>query len=173
MIRRRLTGDGGVRLFQIDNEPMNNGFTAERYAEVVNVYGARLREIAPEARIVACGKKRSNDMDWSEKVIDLAGKNFDILGVHNYEYEPAKLRERAPENPQLPREAAGLHSRLGAAADPACGAGVEPVADVRLAGRAARGGQSHVLYEELGPELTMTCPPCSCATRRMIRLGHR
>ena len=27
-------------------------------------------------------------MAWSQKVIDLAGKNFDILGVHNYEYEP-------------------------------------------------------------------------------------
>lgn len=27
-------------------------------------------------------------MDWSEKVIDIAGANFDILGCHNYEYEP-------------------------------------------------------------------------------------
>ena len=100
----------GVRLFQIDNEPMNNGFTAERYAEVVNVYGARLREIAPEARIVACGQKRSNDMDWSEKVIDLAGKNFDILGVHNYEYEPAELRDRAAAHPRLPRRSCGTTS---------------------------------------------------------------
>ena len=37
---------------------------------------------------MACGQKRSNDMVWSQKVIDLAGKNFDILGCHNYEYEP-------------------------------------------------------------------------------------
>src|SRR5919199_511941 len=78
----------GVRYFQIDNEPMNNGFTPDRYAEIVNVYGSRLRAIAPNARIVACGQKRSNDMRWSEKVIDLAGTHFDILGVHNYEYEP-------------------------------------------------------------------------------------
>ena len=42
---------------------------------------------APDAVIVACGQKRSNDMAWSEKVIDLAGGNFDVLGVHNYEYE--------------------------------------------------------------------------------------
>ena len=76
-----------VRYFQIDNEPMNNGFTPERYAAIVNLYGSRLRHIAPDAVIVACGQKRSNDMDWSEKVIDLAGENFDILGVHNYEYE--------------------------------------------------------------------------------------
>lgn len=73
-----------VRYFQIDNEPMNNGFTAERYAEVVNVYGRQLRHIAPRATIVACGQKRSNDMGWSQTVIDLAGDNFDVLGVHNY-----------------------------------------------------------------------------------------
>ena len=66
----------GVKLFQIDNEPMNNGFTPEAYAEIVNVYGSRLRAIAPHARIVACGQKRSNDMDWSEKVIDLAGREL-------------------------------------------------------------------------------------------------
>jgi len=76
-----------VRYFQIDNEPMNNGFTPERYAAIVNLYGSRLRQIAPDAVIIACGQKRSNDMAWSEKVIDLAGSNFDVLGVHNYEYE--------------------------------------------------------------------------------------
>ena len=62
---------------------MNNGFTPEKYSEIVNTYGSRLRAMAPEARIVACGQKRSNDMVWSQKVVDLAGKNFDVLGVHN------------------------------------------------------------------------------------------
>ncbi|HEX4566821.1 MAG TPA: hypothetical protein VH138_09325, partial [Vicinamibacterales bacterium] len=76
-----------VRYFQIDNEPMNNGFTPERYAAIVNLYGSRLRHIAPDAVVIACGQKRSNDMPWSEKVIDLAGSNFDVLGVHNYEYD--------------------------------------------------------------------------------------
>src|SRR5205807_8475579 len=41
----------GVKFFQIDNEPMNNGFTPEKYAEIVNVYGSQLRAIAPNARI--------------------------------------------------------------------------------------------------------------------------
>ena len=27
-------------------------------------------------------------MAWSQRVVDIAGGNFDILGVHNYEYEP-------------------------------------------------------------------------------------
>ena len=35
---------------------MNNGFTPERYAAIVNLYGSRLRAIAPNARIVACGR---------------------------------------------------------------------------------------------------------------------
>lgn len=146
-----------VRYFQIDNEPMNNGFTPEKYAEVVNVYGSRLRAIAPGAKIVACGQKRSNDMGWSQKVIDLAGKNFDILGVHNYEYEPenfetglrrirdylTKLRDyiRASAHPQI--EIAVLEWNLSRTYD-------------WRAGLHAAG--SLILYEELSPGLTMSCP---------------
>lgn len=147
----------GVTLFQIDNEPMNNGFTPEAYAEIVNVYGSRLRQIAPHARIVACGQKRSNDMDWSEKVIDLAGENFDILGCHNYEYEPAnfetglrrirdylvKLRDyiRASKHPRI--EVGVLEWSLQHTYDWRAG--------LHTAG-------SLMLYEELSPGLTMTCP---------------
>jgi len=77
-----------VPYFQIDNEPMNHGLKAEEYAAIVNLYGKRLRDIAPQSKIVACGQKRSNDVNWSQRLIDLAGGNFDILGCHNYEYEP-------------------------------------------------------------------------------------
>jgi alpha-L-arabinofuranosidase len=146
-----------VKLFQIDNEPMNNGFTPEKYAEIVNVYGSRLRKIAPQAKIVACGQKRSSDMDWSEKVIDLAGENFDILGCHNYEYEPenfetgirrirdylVKLREyvRSSKHPRI--EIGVLEWSL------------QHTYDWR-AGLHAAG--SLMMYEEMSPELTMTCP---------------
>ncbi len=146
-----------VKLFQIDNEPMNNGFTAEAYAEIVNLYGSQIRKIAPDARIVACGQKRSSDMDWSEKVIDLAGGNFDILGCHNYEYEPenfetglprlrnylTKLRDyvRVSQHPDI--ELAVLEWSL------------QHTYDWR-AGLHAAG--SLMLYEELSPALTMTCP---------------
>jgi alpha-N-arabinofuranosidase len=146
-----------VRYFQIDNEPMNNGFTPESYAGIVNLYGSRLRAIVPNARIVACGQKRSSDMDWSEKVIDIAGDNFDILGCHNYEYEPdnfasgidrirgylSKLRDyiRASEHPKI--EVAVLEWSL------------QHTYDWR-AGLHAAG--SLIMYEELSPGLTMTCP---------------
>jgi alpha-N-arabinofuranosidase len=77
-----------VPYIQIDNEPMNHGLKPDDYIAIVNSYGKRLREIAPRSKIVACGQKRSNDMNWSQKLIDLAGDHFDILGCHNYEYEP-------------------------------------------------------------------------------------
>ena len=146
-----------VRYFQIDNEPMNNGFTTESYAAIVNLYGSHLRAIAPNARIVACGQKRSSDMDWSEKVIDIAGENFDILGCHNYEYEPdnfasgiarirgylTKLRDyiRSSKHPDI--EVAVLEWSL------------QHTYDWR-AGLHAAG--SLIMYEELSPGLTMTCP---------------
>jgi len=76
-----------IPYFQIDNEPMNNKFTSDQYAEIVNTYGPVLRKIAPASKIIACGQKRSNDLNWSQKIIDIAGDNFDILGCHNYEYE--------------------------------------------------------------------------------------
>jgi alpha-N-arabinofuranosidase len=136
---------------------MNNGFSAEQYAGIVNVYGARLREIAPQAQIVACGQKLSNDMDWSEKVIDLAGKNFDILGVHNYEYEPASYESGVR---RIRDYLVKLRDYIRGSASPRIRIGVlewnlSRTYDWR-AGLHAAG--SLMMYEELGPELTMTCP---------------
>ena len=81
-----------IPYFQIDNEPMNHKLTPDQYAEIVNAYGSRLRKIAPDSKIIACGQKRSNDLNWSQKIIDIAGDNFDILGCHNYEYEPENFQ---------------------------------------------------------------------------------
>ena len=107
--------------------------------------------------IVACGQKRSNDMAWSEKVIDLAGENFDVLGVHNYEYESdlfesgvrrirdylVKLRDyvRASAHPGI--RLAVLEWNLSRTYD-------------WRAGLHAAG--SLIMYESLTPELTMTAP---------------
>jgi alpha-L-arabinofuranosidase len=147
----------GVRYFQIDNEPMNNGFTAETYSEIVNVYGSRLRAIAPQARIVACGQKRSNDLVWSQKVIDLAGKNFDILGCHNYEYEPEnfetglrRIRDYLSQLRDYVHGSAYPHIEIGVLEW-----NLARTYDWR-AGLHAAG--MLILYEELSPGLTMTCP---------------
>ncbi len=147
----------GVRFFQIDNEPMNNGFTPKSYAEIVNVYGPRIRAIAPEATIVACGQKRSNDMEWSETVIDLAGQNFDVLGCHQYEYEPDNFETGLR---RLRDYLVKLESYVRASKSPKIQIGVlewslQHTYDWR-AGLHAAG--SLMLFEELSPGLTMTCP---------------
>jgi alpha-N-arabinofuranosidase len=147
----------GVRYFQIDNEPMNLGLTPEKYSEIVNLYGSRLRAIAPEARIVACGQKRSNDMVWSQKVIDLAGKNFDVLGCHNYEYEPENFESGLR---RIRDYLLKLRDYVRASAHPKIEIGVlewnlSRTYDWR-AGLHAAG--TLILYEQLSPGLTMTCP---------------
>ena len=147
----------GVRYFQIDNEPMNNGFTPEKYAELVNVYGSRVRAIVPNARIVACGQKRSGDMAWSQKVIDLAGANFDILGVHNYEYEPDHFETGLR---RIRDYLVKLRDYIHGSAHPAIEIGVlewnlSRTYDWR-AGLHAAG--SLMLYEQLSPDLKMSCP---------------
>jgi len=146
-----------VEYFQIDNESMNHKLTADQYAAIVNVYGSRLREIAPHARIIACGQKRSNDMNWSEKIINIAGKNFDILGCHNYEYENENFQTGLQRiNDYLVK----LRDYIHASAHP----------DIKLAvlewglcrsydwraGLHAAGNL--IMYEKLSPELEMSCP---------------
>jgi alpha-N-arabinofuranosidase len=146
-----------VNYFQIDNEPMNFNLTPERYAEIVNAYGSQLRKLAPRAKIVACGQKRSNDLEWSEKLVDMAGDHFDILGCHNYEYENdhfetglrriedylVKLREyiRASRHPEI--KMAVLEWSLCRTYD-------------WRAGLHAAGAL--ILYEKLSPDLSMACP---------------
>jgi alpha-N-arabinofuranosidase len=146
-----------VKYFQIDNEPMNNNFSPEQYAGIVNIYGSALREIAPEAKIVACGQKRSNDLNWSQKVIDIAGDNFDILGCHNYEYENenfqtglvrienylVKLRDFIRNSKYPDIKLAVLEWGLCRTYDWRAG--------LHTAG-------SLIMYEKLGDELSMACP---------------
>ncbi len=146
-----------VPYIQIDNEPMNHGLSPDQYAEIVNIYGSKIREIAPEVKIVACGQKRSNDMNWSEKIIDIAGDNFDILGCHNYEYEPdkystgvrrieeylTKLRNYILKSSHPDIKIAVLEWNLSRTYD-------------WRAGMHAAG--SLISYEKLSPELEFSCP---------------
>lgn len=123
----------------------------------MNVYGRRLRALVPRARIVACGQKRSNEMIWSEKVIDLAGENFDILGCHNYEYEPENFESGLRRiRDYLTKLCEYVHSSKHPGIEIAVlECSLQHTYDWR-AGLHAAG--SLVLYEELSPSLAMTCP---------------
>jgi alpha-L-arabinofuranosidase len=146
-----------VPYIQIDNEPMNHGISPELYAEIVNVYGSLIREIAPGVKIVACGQKRSNDLNWSQKIIDIAGDNFDILGCHNYEYESDKYKTGVK---RIEEYIVNLRSYISKSKHP----------DIKIAilewnlsrtydwraGLHAAG--SLISYEKLSPELELSCP---------------
>lgn len=76
-----------VVYFQYDNEPMNYGLSADQYAETINYWGPHVRKSVPNAKLFACGQKRSYDIEYSKTVIDKAGKYFDYIAVHNYVYD--------------------------------------------------------------------------------------
>lgn len=146
-----------VPYIQIDNEPMNHKLGPDAYAAIVNLYGHRLREIAPQVKIVACGQKRSNDLNWSQKLIDLAGDNFDLLGCHNYEYEPENYASGV-------RRIEDYLEKLGdyvrTSAHPAIRVAVLEWGLCRTydwrAGLHAAG--SLLSYEKLSPMLELSCP---------------
>lgn len=146
-----------VPYFQIDNEPMNHGLTPEAYAAIVNTYGRRLREIAPAVKIVACGQKRSNDLNWSQKLIELAGGNFDILGCHNYEYEPdnfasgiRRIEDYLEQLGGYVRGSAHPQIRVAVLEWGLCGT-FDWRAGLHTAGML-------ISYEKLSPMVDMTCP---------------
>lgn len=146
-----------VPYIQIDNEPMNHGLSPDQYAEIVNVYGSRIREITPDVKIVACGQKRSNDLNWSEKIIDIAGENFDILGCHNYEYESDKFKTGVR---RIEEYLVKLRDYILKSDHPDIKIGVlewnlSRTYDWR-AGLHAAG--SLISYEKLSPELEFSCP---------------
>jgi alpha-L-arabinofuranosidase len=146
-----------IPYIQIDNEPMNHGLTPVQYAAIVNAYGSRLRQIAPQSRIVACGQKRSNDMIWSQTIIDLAGNNFDILGCHNYEYENENFQSGVQ---RINNYLVDIRDYIQASGHP----------DIKLAilewnlcrtydwraGLHTAGNL--IMYEKLSPQLEMSCP---------------
>ena len=146
-----------IPYIQIDNEPMNNNQTPDQYAEIVNVYGSRLRKIAPHAKIVACGQKRSVDLNWSQKLIDIAGDNFDILGCHNYEYEPENFQSglQRISDYLVKLEHFIQHSRHTAIKIAILEWSLCRSFDWR-AGLHTAG--SLIAYERLSPSIEMTCP---------------
>jgi len=146
-----------IPYIQVDNEPMNNNQNAEQYAAIVNAFGKELRKIAPHSKIVACGQKRSNDLNWSQKVIDIAGDNFDILGCHNYEYEPENYQWGIQ---RISDYLVKLDHFIHNSSHPSIKIAVLEWSSCRTydwsAGLHAAG--SLIAYERLSPAIDMTCP---------------
>ena len=146
-----------VKYFQIENEPMNNGFTPETYSNTVNIYGSEIRKISRDIIIIACGQKRSNDLDWSQKVIDIAGNNFDVLGCHNYEYENENFQTGLF---RIEGYLIKLRDYIRNSKHPAIKIGVLEWGLCRTYDWKAGLHTAGILmmYEKLGKELSMSCP---------------
>jgi alpha-N-arabinofuranosidase len=96
-------------------------------------------------------------VNWSQKLIDLAGDNFDILGCHNYEYEPEnfatgvrRIEDYLEKVTDYIRGSAHPNIKLGVLEWGLC-----RTYDWR-AGLHAAG--SLMSYEKLSPLLDMSCP---------------
>jgi alpha-N-arabinofuranosidase len=96
-------------------------------------------------------------MNWSEKLIDIAGDNFDILGCHNYEYEPENYATGVRRIEDYLEKLADYVSR---SAHPNIEIAVLEWGSCRTydwrAGLHAAG--SLMSYEKLSPQLSMSCP---------------
>jgi len=71
-----------VKFWEIDNETWRMG--AEEYAEVVRTFAPALKAIDPSITIAACGSGGFN-LDWNQRVLNGAAKDFDLLSIHHYE----------------------------------------------------------------------------------------
>lgn len=91
---RGLGGD--TKFIEIENEPdltfpnlYGKGieYGAEKYAEQVNRLAPEIKKINPAAKLMASGVSGvdfNTNFPFTEKVLELAGKNIDILAVHPY-----------------------------------------------------------------------------------------
>src|SRR5205085_11507594 len=98
-----------------------------------------------------------NNMICRQTIIDVAWNNFDSRGVHNYEYEPQEFETGLR---RIGNYLSKLRDYIRASAHPRIESGVlewnlSRTYDWR-AGLHAAGNL--ILYEELSPALTMSCP---------------
>ena len=88
-----------VKYFYLDNETYHTGnlhnkdlnrlgdeWTAESYAEQINIYAAAIRNLIPDAKLIPnWDRSLRKDLDNSMRtIIENAGSNFDYLDIHWY-----------------------------------------------------------------------------------------
>lgn len=75
-----------VKYYYLDNEPYqpdaNFTFTAEQYGDMVNRYVPRMKEVDPSIKIIV--NTHPNMDRYTKTLLQVAGKNFDMMDVHMY-----------------------------------------------------------------------------------------
>lgn len=163
-----------VPYFQIDNEPMNFGMGGTAYAKLINRWSPSIRAAAPKSQIIACGQKRDPDLAFSKQVIDGAGANFEILGVHNYEYTESayftgvrRIGNYLRDLRDFIHQSAHPHIKIGVLE---WGMSVGKSSMDWRSGIHAAG--SLMLYESMSEDITMTCPAVFMRQKGYVRWGY-
>lgn len=82
-----------VKYWCVGNEmwnPVDGGFTAEKYAKLYLDFAKAMRSVDPEIKLILCGFTDPANR-WNKKVLEIAGKDTDYLSIHSY--GPSKLTE--------------------------------------------------------------------------------
>jgi len=74
-----------VKYLYLDNENHHKKWTAEEYATQINYYAPSLKELAPDAKLIAnwTAALRTNKSSFST-LLNIAGDNFDYIDIHYY-----------------------------------------------------------------------------------------
>ncbi len=86
LVKHCMAKGAKVKYYYLDNEPYqrdaNFTFTAEQYADMVNRYVPRMKEVDPSIKIIV-NTHPNTDM-YTKTLLQKAGKNIDLVDVHMY-----------------------------------------------------------------------------------------
>ena len=101
-----------VKYYYLDNEPyiknISYKFTAKSYAEQVNIYADAMRKIDPSIKIIA--NTHPNNFDYTDTLLQVAGRNIDLYDVHYYWYHGRATFENWISQPVMKRPPVGVLS---------------------------------------------------------------
>lgn len=101
-----------VKYYYLDNEPyvknISYKFTAKSYAEQVNIYADAMRKVDPSIKIIA--NTHPNNFDYTDTLLQIAGRNIDLYDVHYYWYHGRATFENWVSQPVMKRPPVGILS---------------------------------------------------------------
>lgn len=101
-----------VKYYYLDNEPyvknISYKFTAKSYVEQVNIYADAMRKVDPSIKIIA--NTHPNDFDYTDTLLQVAGRNIDLYDVHYYWYHGRATFENWISQPVMKRPQVGILS---------------------------------------------------------------
>lgn len=112
LVKHCISRKAHVRYYYLDNEPYIKGtsykFTAKSYAEQVNIYAEAIKKIDPSIKIIA--NTHPNNLDYTDTLMQIAGRNIDLFDVHYYWYHGRATFENWVSQSVMKRPQVGILS---------------------------------------------------------------